>query len=131
MIIPARKEHRSFVLSTWIRSYREAFSKDLSYDTIHENESKFAEEAFDSGLVFVDTSDGYSINGWVCGVHDKVSVLHWVYVPPELRGMGVASKLIQETLGSKPEVSRCPRSAKNSKLPVGRWNPYRIREIPV
>jgi len=130
VITEAKREHRSFVLSTWVRSYRDAFSKELQYDLIVKRESKFAEEAFDAGLVFVDTSDGYSINGWVCGVYERPSLLHWVYVPPELRGMGVASNLIKEILGSKPEVSRCPKVLRNSKLPVGRWNPYRIMEIP-
>lgn len=128
MIIQANQQHRSFVLSTWIRSYRDAYLGPISYNDIHKYESKFAEQAFELGMVFVQSSDGFTVNGWVCGKITSPQVLHWVYVPPELRGMGVASSMIRDIYGKiHPQVSRCPR--RNSKLPISRWNPYLVLEL--
>jgi GNAT superfamily N-acetyltransferase len=101
----------------------------MKYSTIHRNEVAFAERAFDAGMVFIETSDGFSVNGWMCAKWSSPKCLHWMYVPPELRGMGVGSHMISEILGKGVEVSRWPESMRKSSLPVGRWNPYRMLEV--
>jgi len=161
MIVKAEKIHRAFVLSTWVRSYVDATPLDKSI--VLKSEPRRAEIAFDTGSVWVDTSDGYTVNGWVCGVRGafvsngskyateeeaedhndrycmthsgewRDGLLHWVYVPPELRNLGMGTKLILETVGSNPEVtSQCRKkrsSAHKTSLPLGRFNPYRMWEF--
>lgn len=134
MILVADHRHRSFVLSTWVRSVVDSTDVDLAI--VHAYEPKVAEANYDAGNIWVETSDGYAIHGWVCCLKPKdgkPGLVHWVYVPPELRGLGVATKLILETVGVSPEVSKCLKSRKaksprKSKLPLGKYNPYRVSD---
>jgi len=127
MISRAEKEHRAFVLSTWVRSAWQMVKKDVPYETFMSYEPRLAELRFESGHVWVDTEDGYSINGWVAGDPDKNLLFH-VYVAPELRGFGLGTKLIS-VIGEKPEVIRCPRLNRVSKLPLGPLNPYLLLQL--
>ena len=156
-IVRATKEHRAFVLSTWLRSKWQLVKDEITHKTFIDGEQALAEERFAAGLVWIHTEDGYSVNGWVSGVRDSLDttvdgvllrkgsyrLLHYVYVAPELRGMGLGRKLVTQAIGVKPEVLLCPRKlkvllCKESKSPeqtkrfmscLGTYNPYRIKEI--
>lgn len=129
-LVPAQKEHRSFILSTWVKSYAptvrryRAFVLDgtahpIHYDTYMEEEPLVAEANWESSLVAVDMDDSFVIHAWVCGSPGKL--LH-VYVPPPLRQKGIARALIKEQCGEQLGYSK-PWPFRS--VPVGwRYNPW-------
>lgn len=83
---------RAYIASTWARGQhygmrtREAF--------------QFVNHMLDTTHVVV-LANGRTVHAWASG-HGG-DVLHYVYVPPELRGNGLARQAITELLGSYPE----------------------------
>lgn len=86
------------------------------------NEPRLAEKSL--CMAHVLTTDGDSIHGWVCG---KPGLLHYVYVPTELRNSGIGSALVLGQSGVRPQYSR---ESDWLKLKIkGTYNPYRLTEI--
>lgn len=129
-LIQAKPEHRSFILSTWVKSYAptirryRAFVLDSSpnlihYDTYMEEEPLVAEAQWENSLVAVDMNDDFVIHAWVCGSPCK---LWHVYVPPPLRQKGIARALIKEQCGEQLGYSK-PWPFRH--VPIGwKYNPW-------
>lgn len=118
-VVAATKEHRSFILSTWVKSYKgRAREQGISgpYDA---HEPAIAESRWMDCLVVTDDG-GFTVHAWVCGSNGQ---LWHCYVVPELRGLRIATRLIEMACGSLKEYARpWPYSAH------ARINPYLLCE---
>lgn len=122
-LIPAEPRHRGFVISTWVRSAAESWKKKMPYSVVVNGESKAAESLYP--LVHVLTSDGDSIHGWCCG---SAGLLHYAYVPPELRGSGIGQLMVRFVCG--PEVTYTRDSIWCRKMYTSNnFNPYKCLDI--
>lgn len=125
-VVQATEEHRSYILSTWVRSY-EAHARKLrlsglqmQQDVYRGGESKVAEDHWNKAHVLGSEADSYVIHAWVCGEPGK---LYHVYVPPHLRQSHIATELVERVCGTfytthKPWPHKAPSSHHVT------WSPY-------
>lgn len=117
-IVPATKAHRSFILSTWVKSYRHLARDQGITGFYDEYEPPIAESRWMDCLVVSDDT-GFTVHAWVCGRNGQ---LWHCYVVPELRKLRVATRLIERACGELKEYARpWPYSAH------ARLNPYLLR----
>ena len=113
-LVPANKDHRSFILSTWVKSYSptvrrqrtmvlDGVSHIIHHSTYLAEEPKCAERLWEKSKVLTDPEDPYVIHGWVCGEEGK---LWHCYVPPLLRSKGMAMAMIGHVCGLNLEYAR-------------------------
>jgi hypothetical protein len=113
--VAAAQEHRSFILSTWVKSYESQARKQGIKEFYRREEPGVAEARWQDCWVVTD-SDGFTVHAWVCGYD---GVLYHCYVVPELRNVRMASRLIEFACGELREYARpWPYSAH------ARMNPY-------
>lgn len=121
-IVQATQEHRSFIISTWVRSYQAEARKWMPRDMYNAEDAAVAERMWDK--CHVVTSDGYTIVAWVCA-HN--GVLHHCYVIPDMRRKGVCRALTDHLLGTTVTIARPWPFPK----PAGwRYNPFKIAGEP-
>lgn len=107
-VIPATQDHRSFILSTWIRSYEPYIRRlivagmSVRGEDYRNGESRAAERHWESSRV-VTGDDGYTVHGWVCG---HPGTLFHVYVAPQLRGGGLGKGLVEVVSGKDYVVTK-------------------------
>ena len=89
-------EHRAYVVSTWARGQRYGLRTRQAF--------AFVNTLLDTAPSVKVAARGRCVHAWACGDGD---VLHYVYVPPELRGHGLARRLITELFGEYPEHVDC------------------------
>jgi GNAT superfamily N-acetyltransferase len=118
-VYPASKTHRSFILATWVKSYAPVLRKWLGDGIGLEEEAQQAETLWGQTLVCGSENDEFTIHAWVCG---SPGVLHYVYVPPDLRGKGIAGALIRHVCGHKFQYGRPWPFRKEPS--GGQYNPY-------
>ncbi len=117
-IVQAAQEHRSFILSTWVKSYESQARRQGLRAEYAKYEPAIAESRWQDSLVVTDP-DGYTVHAWVCG---RDGQLWHCYVVPELRRIRVATRLIEFACGPLKEYARpWPYSAH------ARLNPYLLR----
>lgn len=117
-IVRATKAHRSFILSTWVKSYRHQAREHGFGGFYDEYEPAIAESRWMDCLVVSDDT-GFTVHAWVCG---RDGQLWHCYVVPELRKLRVATRLIERACGELKEYARpWPYSAH------ARVNPYLLR----
>lgn len=92
-LVPASQEHRSFIISTWVRSYA-VHARSLGFMEFY-RESESAEAMWDKAVVLTD-DDGYVVYAWAVG--DKGG-LDYVYVVPELRGNSIGKHMVKVVHG--------------------------------
>lgn len=84
---------RRFVAPTWaLSSTYDGLSKPARF--------RLVDRTLDSGARCIVLAEGATVHAWACGAEDA---LHYVYVPPDLRGFGLAARLIALVLGSYAE----------------------------
>lgn len=117
----ATKEHRSFIIGTWVKSYRNTARK-LGIGAFYDkHEPAIAESRWEDCWVATD-EDGYTVYAWVCSA-DRC--LYHVYVIPELRRKRMASCLAEFSTGSTtPDLARPMPYDGN----FGRVNPYLLHK---
>jgi GNAT superfamily N-acetyltransferase len=113
-LMGANQEHRSFILSTWVKSYETQARKQGIKEFYSKHEPKLAEKLWDKCIVLTDDS-GYTVHAWVCSIN---GALYHVYVVPELRKLRVATRLI-EYAGPLKEYARPWPFAAHARV-----NPY-------
>ncbi len=117
-ILTATAEHRSFILSTWVKSYRAHARKQGLGQFYDKHEPEVAESRWQDCYVVSDDG-GFTVHAWVCG---RDGQLWHVYVVPELRRLRIATRLIEFSTGELKEYARpWPYSAH------ARVNPYLLR----
>ncbi len=116
----AANTHRSFIISTWIKSYESQARKQGIGAFYTRHEPSIAESRWKECVVATD-DDGYTVYAWACG--DKATGTLWhCYVVPELRKLRIATRLIEYACGELREYARpWPYSAH------ARVNPYQLR----
>jgi GNAT superfamily N-acetyltransferase len=125
-VVRPSQDHRSFLLSTWVRSYAAA-ARDgrvgVSKEVLLREEARASERLWQSSWIVTAKDDPYAIHSWVCG---KAGILDYVYVPPELRMRGIASALVKFVAGDKYEHGRrWPFKGSKTELETnGTYNPY-------
>jgi len=128
----ATKDHRSYILSTWVKSYEAEARRvvcgtasggylHIPHDVYRSGESATAERHWEKSKV-VTSDDGYTIHAWVCA---EPGALWHVYVPPTLRGGGVARELVEAYAGKVYMVSK-PWPKHTPGLHNVTYNPYMI-----
>jgi GNAT superfamily N-acetyltransferase len=88
---------RRLVVPTWVQSFRDI--APWPQKLVGRHHSRLVDALLDRPGVRVTVafaSAPEAIQAWACG---EGASLHYVYVPPELRGHGIARRLIRETLG--------------------------------
>lgn len=117
-LVPAAAEHRSFIIGTWVKSYRPTARKLGIGEHYDRFEAPIAESRWQDCWVATD-EDGYTVYAWVCGDQDG---LRHVYVIPELRHRGVGSELQRHACGTLcPNLARPWPGRNPSTVKV---NPY-------
>ena len=117
-LVQAEQQHRSFILSTWVLSYKN-HAREQGYGPFYATEEpKVAESRWQDCWVLTD-DDGFTVYGWVCGNDGK---LWHCYVAPSIRKLRVATRMIEFACGELKEYARpWPYSAH------ARVNPYLMR----
>lgn len=108
---------RRYVAPTWAKSSR--------YDGMRLPERfQLVDRVLDGGArCVVLATDERTVHAWACG---EGETLHYVYVPPELRGHRLARRVITALFGDYPErihvTHEWPRASARF-----RFAPYRLR----
>lgn len=93
---PMSPRDRRYVVPTWAQSSRyDGMRKSARFDLV--------DRIIDGGAPVVClASDELTVHAWACG---EGETLHYVYVPPELRGggNGFARRIISALLGHYPD----------------------------
>ncbi len=113
----ATDEHRSFIISTWVKSYESQARRHGIKNFYVRHEPAVAERLWDQCTVVTDDT-GYTVHAWVCA-NDRGQLWH-CYVIPTLRQLRLATRLIEYACpgGLKEYARPWPYSA---HAPV---NPY-------
>ncbi len=122
LTLPVRKvtqEHRSYVLATWVKSYLPMLRKWLGFKDSGGGEAKQAELHWEDSYVVTSPDDDFTVHAWVNG---GPGLLRYVYVPPDLRGKGIARALIAHVCGSPYQYGK-PWPFKRPPT-HGTYNPY-------
>ena len=128
-ITNASLEHRSYIISTWVRSYaktskevriiRDGYLMSVDKSIYLGNEPRTAEAMWHTSMVLVDGTNDAVAHAWICG---ELGKLYHCYVPPELRRMGICRSMVSIVCG--PEVQHA-RVWPHGKQPKGwTYNPY-------
>ncbi len=99
---PSASDHRSFIISTWLKSYRPLARRQGIQTQYDLYEPAIAESRWQDSTVLTD-EDGFTVYAWVNGSGGK---LFHCYVVPELRRLGVAKAMILDACGERPEHAR-------------------------
>lgn len=110
----AADDDRPRVTRDWIMSYRDRAGCD--WDTYVRGERAVVERRW--GLVHVAYRTGSEIHGWICG---EPGLLHYVYVPAELRRKGLARAMVHAVCG---EHGRCSHRRPGWFLRGWPFDPY-------
>jgi hypothetical protein len=100
---PRRRGERSWVLSTWVRSYghdRAGMPRRAYADFQGRLVETLLSAARSRVVVVCSERDPDALHAWACGV---TNALHYAYTPPELRGSGLARAAIAAALGTYGE----------------------------
>lgn len=86
---------RRFVVPTW------AYGAKWKGLSLNEKFARVDGILAEEGTRVVCLAGGSTVHAWASGIGTR---LHYAYVPPDLRGEGLARKVITELLGGYPEV---------------------------
>jgi hypothetical protein len=95
LLRPATVTDRAFIFATWMRSYREQH-RDVDYEQYHRCQVRRVERLWDRAHIVCREQAADTIHAWVCG---SPGVLHYVYVPPNLRRKKLAETAVRAVCG--------------------------------
>ena len=138
---PMKEEDRSFVFSTWLKSYRQSeWARSMSNDTFFSYHKHIVEEILNKPGTAVNVlcgidGDEDTLYGYV--VAEKVAdkyLVHFMYCKYSFRKMGLMSKLIQDLGYFSTErvnfITHLPRNYKTFQKKYNlEYNPYILQEI--
>lgn len=118
LLRPLAKADRGFVASTWVQSYKQAGVPNGFLGRHAEVVDCLLARA--TTLVLCDREDAESLHGWVCG---SGCVLHYVYVPHELRRNRFARQMIAAAIKGYPNTIPCSHKWPHQSSRF-QFNPY-------
>lgn len=95
-----------FVFDAWLKSHRQLVARKLQKAGPMAEYRRQAERLINEyGAIVAHSPDQPSVrHGFICA---SPTALHYVYVPRELRCMGLGQELIRRALGSYPDRISC------------------------
>lgn len=133
---PMESGDRSFVIDSWLRSYREsAFARRIPHDVYYSRfgHSGLVEEIVDrAGQVVVAClpEKPTFLYGWIaCSQPGAAPLLHYLYVKQDFRPAGIAARLFALLAPTDPLriTHDLPVLGTLTKTPIEFVNPYRMR----
>lgn len=110
---------RRFVVSTWVKSFADL--APWGNRLTRASHWTVVDRLLDGGArVAVLGSASGAVHAWACGWDEGI---HYAYVPPELRGKGLAKRVIAHLLEGYPEHIDCSHPWPWASRRF-RWNPY-------
>lgn len=119
--------YTGFVYSKWLRSlrYGNEYFKLINSDDYYSNYGRFIESVLNRENVYLrlavltderDTALGFSVN--------EREILHYVYVKEDMRGLKIASSLVQK-LETFTHLTKEALPIWNKKFPAAIFNPFK------
>lgn len=99
---PMRPEDRRFVVPTWVRSLahtRRGEERTATLRRYWDIVDRILDAPATRVMVLASDEAARTLHAWAAATGD---VLHYAYVPPELRAQGFARQVITSALGSYP-----------------------------
>ncbi len=100
-----------FILSSWLRRYRDAINVKLVTDRVyyekqHQVISRILQTPGLKAVIACDPTDDNFIYGWCVGeqLADNWMMLHFVYVKHKFRRFTVATKLLEKVVGTCDKI---------------------------
>lgn len=134
-----RPEDRRYIVPTWVRSFADYAPWGPSATRAHHAHvvDALLDDPTTRVMVLASDEAARTLHGWAAAT---ASTLHYVYVPPELRGQHLGERCITAALGSYPkriETSH-PWPMLDIRYASGRvigqrahsrfrWNPYALQ----
>lgn len=106
--IPMELPHRGYVVGTWSNGQR--------YGMRVSTAKRLVNRVLDSDARVIVFANGRTVHAWACG--EGANILHYAYVPPELRKNGFLRKLVTSLFGEYPD---CIRTTHPWPWPSGRY----------
>lgn len=131
-------DDRSFIVSTWSRSFKLSHSAGLIHSddwptVMHTQLERILDRDGARALIACDRDDGDYFYGWIAAdTTDRIPVLHYVYVKEPYRRAGIARQLFT-AIGIDPAqfftyVCRGPSYGQfASRVAHARYNPNAVR----
>lgn len=137
-MVPAEERDKPYIISTWVASYKliskrithnhmSGATKHIKSDAFQETYPRLVEALWQKSLVVRDEA-GTACHGYICGSPPgtgRHGVLHYMYLPPELRSVGLGKAMWTHLLGPQAD-----RVMVTNFLPWKHWpkgwefNPY-------
>lgn len=121
---PMRPEDRRFIVPTWVRSFADyaPWGRRTTLESHWNVVDSLLDDPATRVVVLASDEAARTLHAWAAGSEGG---LHYVYVPPELRGNALATRCITALLGEYPnrvDVSH-PWPRASSRF---RWVPYQL-----
>lgn len=129
-LTPAEEAHKPFILSTWYRSanaLRQASHPQVSYAVFQKEQPLITEALWNRAFCLRSEEGGEEIHGYIVGLAD-MKLLHYAYVAPPLRRLGLANVMVEAMFGPSSPISLSHPWPFRMKASWS-YNPYRIKEI--
>lgn len=136
---PMDEEDRSFIFSSWIRSYRSSQAMAFVPNAVYYDKQKQLIEYILSRSIVsvaVNYNDDSQIFGWVCFEQEPIHTIHYCYVKQPYRNMGIANVLLVHAFNYKNSsyaITQATHANKNfahlSNVFEMIFNPFQIWEI--
>lgn len=121
----AEESDKAKIYSTWIRSYREQ-QTDMHRQAYYAGQRRRVDRLWRYTTVASSPDVQVSIHAWICGLPGTPALVHYVYVPPDLRGKGLMRALVRTLFGYDVEYThRFPFENPPSGM---RPNEYRLED---
>lgn len=97
LLRPATPTDHGYVYSTWLRSYRQMHIECVPADEWFEGQRRVIRDLMPMVQVAAVAGASTTAHGWICGTK---GVVHYAYVPIELRRKGLAKALVEAVAGA-------------------------------
>jgi hypothetical protein len=113
----------ALIYSSWLRSYRSVVPKDSHPERWFASHRRVVEDLYPLVRCAISPSAPSTVHGWVCG---EPYLLHWVFVPVDLRRMGVGTALVRAVCGDQGILSHLRPKGLAGFAPSFGHDPYAL-----
>lgn len=130
-LVPARFSHKPFIRSSWIHSVSEQMDRAVKRPLLNDEEARAIDRSFHLCQSLIDPDEPEVVHAWICGRRgddDRPGLLHWAFVPLELRRKKIFTLMTAVVCGQDPV--HYTRNCKFVRFPRNyMYNPYRIGDV--